>query len=91
MLHSIPYNRVTHLLSELLDLSVAAEPTHPIFNRSMSPRQPTTGEEYLDAGDYNVKFCRNEIEIKFTVLTLFDNFKTVLLNRQPFSLYICFK
>jgi len=49
--------------------------------RALSPRQPTIGEKLFDAGDYTVKTCSTEIEIKFANEELFENFKRVLLHR----------
>lgn len=49
--------------------------------RPLSPRQPTIGEKLFDAGDYTVKTCPSEIEIRFANEELFENFKRVLLHR----------
>ena len=49
--------------------------------RVLSPRQPTIGEMFYDAGDYSVKTSSAEIEIKFANEQLFENFKRVLLHR----------
>jgi len=58
----------------------AAEEAHSV-PRALSPRQPTIGEKLYDAGDYTVKTCPTEIEIKFANEDLFENFKRVLLHR----------
>jgi len=49
--------------------------------RVLAPRQPTIGEKLYDAGDYTVKTCPAEIEIRFANEELFENFKRVLLHR----------
>lgn len=58
-----------------------ADETQSAPPRVLAPRQPTIGEKLYDAGDYTVKTCPAEIEIRFANEELFENFKRVLLHR----------
>ena len=59
----------------------ADDDSHLVPPRVLAPRQPTIGESLYDAGDYTVKTCPAEIEIRFANEDLFENFKRVLLHR----------
>ena len=55
----------------------------PAAIRSLSPRLPTIGEEFFDAGDHCVKISQTEVEVKFLKESNFECFKKVLYGKYP--------